>query len=234
MTVPWKESALPENTQKVGKFCHHDSYSTDMSSNFPLHPYQGNKRRARSIFKFICLRISTWSALPWCNQEGTMWMRFQIDNCFLNLKQNITIWSLFQRSPGFHAQHFRQRAGWHQARLIPQSGFQIPQLRQVLSSPSPLSRWNLPHVSNMKNNNHVIFLLKVDGLVVSKTKVFQSSLGSSGKMVSVQYIFRCAVKSFWICYFGGIVSEQYWLVTDKVFEAFKQHWFVTVKLSFIW
>ena len=91
MTVPWKECALPENTQKVAKSCHRDFYSTDMSFNFPLHPYQGDKRHAGSIFKFICLRISTWSALPWCNQEGTMWMRFQIDNCFFILKQNITM-----------------------------------------------------------------------------------------------------------------------------------------------
>ena len=73
MTVPWKECALPENTQKVAKLYHRDSYSTDMSLNFPLHTLdEGDKRHAGSILKFICLRISTWSALPWCNQEGTM------------------------------------------------------------------------------------------------------------------------------------------------------------------
>ena len=38
---------------------------------------------------------------------------------------------------------------------------------------------------------------------------------------------------FWIfaliCYFGGIVSEQYWLLTVKAFDAFEQHWFVALK-----
>ena len=128
MTVPWKECASPENTQKVAKSCHCDSYSTDMSFNFPLHLYQGDKRHAGIIFEFICLRISTWLALPWCNQEGTISMRFQIDNCFPIRKQNITMIKVFRIS----CVTFQAKSGGAPSSIDPQEW-----LSKTSTSPSP-------------------------------------------------------------------------------------------------
>ena len=85
-----------------------------------------NERQAGSIFKFICLRISTWSALPWCNQEGTMSMRFQIDNYVLILKQIITM--VFRIS----CVTFQAKSGGASSSIDPQEW-----LSETSTSPSP-------------------------------------------------------------------------------------------------
>ena len=47
---------------------------------------------------------------------------------------------------------------------------------------------------------------------------------------SIYFQVRAFEVHWFVTLVGGIVSEQYWLVTHRVFEAFEQHWFVTVKV----
>ena len=137
------------------------------------------KNVLEAFFKFICLRISTWLALPWCNQEGTISMRFQIDNCFPIRKQNITMIKVFRIS----CVTFQAKSGGASSSIDPQEW-----LSETSTSPGPQLTESIVKVKVASCFKCVIFLPKVDGLVVSKTKVFQSSLGLSGRTVSVLYI----------------------------------------------